>query len=396
MGSTMPAMDRRHASERGLLAYIVALVALLTLSPFRFAWPHAWEVMWWSDLHDAPANFLLFLPVGYFFRLTLARDYPRAALWALLFGFAVSTTVETLQLFLPRGASLTDVIANATGAAAGAILCNAVRRRLHRLLPSVLTLEHPSLNLVYLSLPLMLLTGVEVDPESERAWLLAPLGALGALVLTGLWRYRFSAAVQMPRLILAFAVFVWFLFGGITGLASSPHIVAQCAVGIFAFTLVLLYVRGAVKDYKGRFEHKVLATVWPCFLVYLAMLVLWPREEPFMPFYVGAAFPDIGHNRHITVRIAEQIAALTFLGYLIAESFGRSPLAPRKLFARNVAIASLGALMVEIGHGFLHGDMASIPRWLLGSLGAAFGVWLHAAQLSVVQILRGGAVLGAD
>ena len=36
-----------------------------------------------------------------------------------------------------------------------------------------------------------------------------------------------------------------------------------------------------------------------------------------------------------------------------------------------------GALLVEIGHGFLPGDRASLWRW---ALGAGFGVTLYAAQ----------------
>lgn len=377
--------------ERALLGYVLVVIAVLTLSPFRFAWPAQWHVSFWGDVGDMPRNVLLFLPVGYFLRLSLAREQRWVVPLALAFGTCLSALVETAQLFLPaRGCSLADVIANGTGAAAGAVLCAAVRRRLDRTLPAVLTLEHPLLNLVYLTVPLMWLTGIGVERESARVWLLAPLGAMGALTLSGLWRYRFSAAADLPRPALAGAVLGWFLFGAVTGLRFAPLVVAQCAAGIFLLTLLRLFVQRGPRPMERRFEHLVLLTVWPCYLTYLAMLVFWPHSEPFLPFDLAFGYPERSFDREFTLRIAEQLGALTLLGYLLAETFGRSALAPRLLLARNVALGALVALLMEVGHGFLPFDRASVARWLLGTTGSAFGVMLYAAQMSVMQVLRGG------
>lgn len=386
----MRAPDRTPVIERALLGYTLVVVALITLSPFRFTWPETWAISWWSDRRDAPANFLLFLPVGYFFRLALPRRHPRAILSALLFGTGISFIIETFQLFLPgRLASLFDLLGNGLGGAAGAILCNAVRRRLDRMLPAVLTLEHPLLNLIYLTLPLMWLAGVGVEATPARVWLLAPLGAVGALTLTGLWRYRLAGATAMPRPALAVAVLGWFLFGAVAGLPPAPQIVARCAGAVFALTLVLLYVRGPIDRSGGRFEHKVLATLWPWYVAYLLMLVLWPHTGPFMAFDFALGYPEYGFDRAFTIRIAEQMGALTLFGYLLAESFGRSAHPHRTLVARNVVIGAACALILEILHGFLPGDRASIARWLLGTIAAGFGVRLYAAQLNMVQVLRG-------
>lgn len=385
----MRGSDHTPVIERALLGYTVVVVALLTLSPFRFAWPETWEISWWSDRGDAPANFLLFLPVGYFFRLALPRRYPRAILSAWLFGTGISVIFETVQWFLPsRVTSLFDVLGNGLGGAAGAILCNAVRRRLDRTLPAVLTLEHPLLNLVYLTLPLMWLAGVGIEATPARVWLLAPLGAVGALTLTGLWRYRLAGAA-IPRPALAFAVLGWFLFGAVAALPLAPHIVAQSAAAVFALTFMLLYVRGPVWRPRDRFEHKVLATLWPWYIAYLLMLVLWPHTGPFMAFDFALGYPEYGFDRAFTIRIAEQMGALTLFGYLLAESCGRSEDAHRTQVVRNIAISAACALILEILHGFLAGDRASIARWLLGTMAAGFGVMLYMAQLNVVVVLRG-------
>lgn len=71
----------------------------------------------------------------------------------------------------------------------------------------------------------------------------------------------------MPRPAAAFAVLGWFLFGAVAGLSLAPPIVGRCAGAVFALTLALLYVRGPVSQPSGRFEHKVLATVWPWHIV---------------------------------------------------------------------------------------------------------------------------------
>lgn len=386
----MPEANRHGAVERALLAYVLVVELLLTLSPFRFSWRSDWDLAWWGDGADAPANVLLFLPVGYFLRLTLRRDHPHPLRMAMAFGAALSAGIEMLQLFLPdRLSSLSDVLSNTAGAGAGALLCGAMRRRFDRMLPSMLTLEHPLLNLVYLIVPLMWLTGVGVEAEPARIWLLAPLGAMGALILCGLWRHRFAVAADLPRPALALAVMAWFLFGAVTGLNHGPQVVAQSAVGIFALTLLLLYAGRSVGSPDRRFEHKVLAGVWPCFMVYLVMLVWWPPAATLLPFNFAVGYPEVVFNRDVTLRIAEQLGALTVFGYLLAETSGRSPLPARTLRRRNLLWGLCCALLVEVGHGFLPDDRASLWRWGLGSLGVGFGITLYAAQLSVMQVLRG-------
>ena len=381
----------RHGTvERALLAYVLVVELLLTLSPFRFSWRTDWDISWLGDLSDAPANMLLFLPVGYFVRLALQRSHPHPVRNAVLWGALLSTCVEVLQLFLPdRLSSISDILSNAAGAGAGALLCGAMRRRFDRMLPAMLTLEHPLLNLVYLTVPLMWLTGVGVETEPARVWLLAPLGAMGALILSGLWRHRFAVAADIPRPALALAVLGWFLFGAVTGLNHGPLVVAQSAFVIFVLTLLRLYVGRPAGAFDRRFEHKVLTGVWPCFVVYLVMLVWWPPVTSLLPFDFAVGYPEMVFNRDSTLRIAEQLGALTVFGYLLAESRGRSALPTRLLQRRNMLWGVGCALLLELGHGFLPNDRASLWRWALGALGAGFGVTLYAAQLSVMQVLRG-------
>lgn len=388
----MRAGTRPLLLERALLGYILVVIALLTLSPFRFAWPVSWEISWWGDRYDAPANFLLFLPVGYFFRLAMPRALPRPVWYALLFGGALSLTIETLQMFLPvRLTSLFDLLSNAGGSAAGAALCNAARRHLDRELPSVLTFEHPLLQVLYLTLPLMWLSSVALQGDTQRVWLLAPLGVAGAAIVSGLWRDRFADAIALSRPMLALAVLAWFLFGAVAGLHAAPHIVAQCAALVVAATLAQLYLPRPAPAREHRVEHRVLAAVWPCYIVYLFMLVLLPHAESVGTFTLTFTYPEQGFNRGMTLRIAEQLAALTLFGYLFAESCGRSRAGPRARGLRNMLAGIACALLLELVHGFLPGDSASVARWLLGSAAAAFGAMLYAQRLDIIVLIRSGA-----
>ncbi|MBK8960328.1 MAG: VanZ family protein [Proteobacteria bacterium] len=393
----MPEAFRRGTVEWALLAYVVVVELLLTLSPFRFHWPAQSLPSLWSDAQDAPANLLLFLPVGYFLRLALRRSHRHPVAAAIAFGALLSLCIETLQLFLPdRLASLFDVLSNAAGAGAGALLCDAMRRRFERRLPAVLTLDHPLLNLVYLVVPLMWLTGVGVGAKPARLWLLLPLGAIGSVVICGLWRYRFAAAAAIPRPALALAILGWFLFGAVTGLAHDVLVVFNSGLVVVVLTLLLLYARDRNVPPNRRFEHKVLLGVWPCFALYLVMLVWWPLPAALLPFNYAIGYPELVFNRDATLRIAEQLGALTVFGYLLAESRGRSLQPVHRLRWENMLWGGLVALALEIGHGLQADDRASLWRWALGSLGAGFGITLYAAQLNLMQLLRGNGARSGD
>ncbi len=157
-------MIYRHFIQTTLLAYVLVVLGVLTLSPFRFAWPTQWIVLWWGDFDDLPNNILLFVPLGFIFGLLRERASPRAALLsALLFGALASLAIETAQLFLQaRSSSLLDGVGNALGCVLGALMCAALRAQMERRMPGALTLDLPLINLLYLLLPLMWLAGTGI------------------------------------------------------------------------------------------------------------------------------------------------------------------------------------------------------------------------------------------
>ncbi len=92
------------------LGYIVLVILLLTLNPFYLVPSTQVNFTFHSSLDNFVANILLFLPVGFFYRLATARR------GALLLGVGLSLSIETAQLFIPaRTSSVMDILANALG-----------------------------------------------------------------------------------------------------------------------------------------------------------------------------------------------------------------------------------------------------------------------------------------
>jgi VanZ family protein len=112
---------------RAVLAYVAAVVLVITLEPFAFRRPVAVELTWWAadgpwrGWFDVLANVALFLPLGFLAALTRsagdrgARGAARARV-AFAGGALLSAAVECVQVLEPgRYPSPTDVLTNAPG-----------------------------------------------------------------------------------------------------------------------------------------------------------------------------------------------------------------------------------------------------------------------------------------
>ncbi|MBK6289733.1 MAG: VanZ family protein [Gammaproteobacteria bacterium] len=372
-----------------LLAYVLVVLAVLTLAPFRFAWPTQWVVSWWGDVGDLPNNILLFVPLGFIFGLLRQRTSKRAAvLRALLFAAVAGLAIETSQLFLEaRLSSLLDVIGNVSGSVLGALMCAALRVQMDRRMPGVLTLDLPLINLLYLLLPLMWLAGTGIGADRLRLWVLLPLAVTGALTLAGLWRFRLQRALRSPRLQLLLIVSAWFIAGAIVGLGIAPGTVAICATAVLLIGVAMPCLRGPYSGGERRFEARILATLWPWYLAYLLMITLDFPPRLQAPFDIVWIYPQYGFQRDFALRVVEQLGALTVLGYLIGETFGRSNAPARRVLLRNLVLGAVAVVLIEVAHGFRPDERASVLRGVLGLASVWCGTFLYAAQLDFVQLL---------
>jgi len=66
--------QKKFVLSYALLMYMVGVVLLITLIPFQFYIPQKISNIWAIYLNDSITNFVLFLPLGFLFRLSRSRN----------------------------------------------------------------------------------------------------------------------------------------------------------------------------------------------------------------------------------------------------------------------------------------------------------------------------------
>jgi glycopeptide antibiotics resistance protein len=168
------------AIAKFILAVSIFGILFAGLFPFDFQFPKsglAYHVRTWFDHSPEPAiladkvqNILFFVPFGFGVAAVIrrgrivARNVTRVIV-ALVLGFALSITVELLQVFLGfRDPTWVDVLMNTTGAGAGALLLvstrdqslRAIAKPLMRLSPYVTFRNVAAVLVVYVIVQLLL------------------------------------------------------------------------------------------------------------------------------------------------------------------------------------------------------------------------------------------------
>ncbi|MBK6488866.1 MAG: VanZ family protein [Gemmatimonadetes bacterium] len=397
-GVTEPSTPTDGTVETGarlglaLLAYMLGVTLIITLLPFQFDWPTRWRVMFTGGPVDIVANVLLFLPLGFLFRLARREGERHAALTVLWIGALVSMAIESAQLFeRERYASVLDVATNGLGAWLGAIAYDrlASRRRVDGVLIGRLSLELPLMGLVYLMIPLLWLNALASGPVAERAVLSLLLGVFGASLLGGIQRHHFGPVRSLDARVTAAAAALWFVAGTFPALATHPTMLLTGTLlvgglawwqGSRAFTLL---------PSNRRFEVPLLTSAAPAYAAYLILLTLAPLLQGVDAWQIGVTFPGVATEWTKTeiLRFLEQVAAFTLLGYMTAEFRGRSVPAYRLALPRLVLMSAAATLMGEGIRGFHEGHGASIARGCVLLAAAMYGGWLYYLQRSHVKEL---------
>lgn len=248
-----------------LLGYITLIILLLTLNPFYFTRPDEIVFKIQSSLNNLIANILLFLPVGFLYRLTTRRPS------ALLFGAGISLAIETTQLFIPaRTPSVVDILANTMGAGLGAVLHDLFSARIVITQGTLgrLRLETPLMGLVYLLTPLLWINVLALD-ESPNRWLLTLLlGTCGAIIVSNLFRHWWETISFQIMGYASLAAASWFLIGvGSTLLYSVPILII--GLGVLLLTATLTIIPHSSID--RRFERNTLKLLLPVFMPFISM-----------------------------------------------------------------------------------------------------------------------------
>jgi hypothetical protein len=369
-----------------VLGYIILLIFLLTWNPFQLAAPEGFNFSGRIGPRDAVRNVLLFLPVGFLYRLARGSQ-----LGAIILGFVISASAEAGQIFMPaRTPSFIDLTMNTSGAWIGAALHDllATRIAMSPRLVGRLALEVPLMGLLYLLVPLLWVNRLITNDPSR--WLLTALiGICGAVVLSDTYQQWWGPPGIRSLGRVASAAVAWFFVGVGASLLSQPLIGFISLVGIAVFTATLAAIPRPATDH--RFERAALIRLLPGFIFYLILAALWSPLQPLTDWHglVGLTDHPVLEDVEINFQLLEHLAAFTVFGYITAEWRGRAELRWRNDLPRLLLLAFIGASILEFLVGFQTGPGASLLRGILAVLGALFGGALYHLQRAHVRFLLG-------
>jgi glycopeptide antibiotics resistance protein len=391
-----PGTPRAETGSRlatALLAYVAAITAVVTLLPFEFAIPTQPRVMVSGGLVDVLANVALFLPLGFLYAVA-RQDANVSPHKVALVALVVSASIESIQLFeVTRYASLSDVVANGSGAYIGAVLQRLLSRRIAMDAKTVgrLSLELPLMGLVYLLIPLLWVDGLAGAESPTLLWPLLALGLFGASLLASMQRHHFGPHHRVSREMMAGAACAWFLLGAFPGLAPRASIVLFVMLSaIGAFVWVRSADQTPARPINRRFESRALWEGAPFYAAYLLLLVA-PTTEGLAPSWRWAfGFGTTpGLDSQTVLHIVETVAAFTLLGYMLAEFRGRLEARFRNSAPHIAWWSGVAALVAEVMEGFRVDGEASALRCVVLVGASVYGAWIYHLQRAHVRRLLG-------
>jgi len=375
------ASDRSFALDPGLaafagllLAYVTALAALATLSPFDFGRVPLHGYSLWLSRSDIALNLALLFPAGFLFRLARGGRGGASCWDALALGLAFSFALELLQTFLPsRVSSPIDVLTNGLGAWAGALTHSRLGPWLDQRLQKQLSLHLPLANILYLLVPLCSLDALSTPHWQAGAGAL-PLAAFMAWIAAGLYKHRLLAGQRPFAWRYSCAIGAVFGVGYLPSASSLPLLLAALSGSTVCLTRLAIAVVARIPKTERRFVPSTIRGALPWFLGYLLILGVRSRLDP--QFVAGQ--PD-------AMLLLRDVAAFTLFGYLVSELRARSMASSVRVVVSAVAVGALiGAVCILLRDGE-RALVASLQAVLALALATLTGAIIHRAQLRLVR-----------
>lgn len=374
-----------------LLIYMSIIVLLITLIPFDFRMTEQFKITWSTNLTDLITNIFLFIPIGFFFKLSRGHSRDALCLAPLLFGLILSTAIEFTQSFIPgRYTQVIDVAANGLGAWLGGIFLVYLKGQLNwkhgGRLPA---LDLPLMSLIYLLVPLIWLSGLATGKEANRLWVVFLLGLFGASVLSSTYNHRLKKIPAFSRFKLSLVAMGWFYISTLTVMVYFPVRV----IGFGVIVGVMVQIIGRLSKTTGkdeqRFELPTLKRLLPLYIIYLLIIAMWPTTLSHGEWQLNTHFEELAFNERIilTFRFVEYIAAFTLFGYMIAEMRGRKDESAGKTLGWIFFLTLGSSILIEILSGFPELIISNILA--IGTVVAAglYGGVIYILQLAAIRRL---------
>ena len=377
-----------------LFIYIIMMVLIVTLIPFRFRVPEKIFVLWAGSVADVIENIALFLPIGFLYRLLRRESDSGLGGRELRFGLLLSLTIELAQIFLDgRYTSVSDVLTNGAGAWIGAYIYRRVTTIIHeQRVVTLFALELPLMNIVYFLIPLVWLNGLAAEGELARLWLLPVVGVFATGVMVSIYAHRLhdTSAVSAAHIVV-FSV-AWFLFSSIPALVKYPQAwpyIGMTSVIITAATMLRLRFLPVLRRGERRFEVATLKRLLPLYLCYLALLALWTPAADFGKWHF--TFHLYGLDDYALTfqyRFIEMVAAFTLLGYMLAEMRGRTEESAAHALTMVFFLSVSAALVFQVLRGFHPSDSFNLLGVMILTLAGSYGAVIYRLQLAAIRQLK--------
>lgn len=369
-----------------LLLYFFGVVAVIALAPFRFSIPLLVGVGI-GDWHDAVTIGLLVVPLGFLYPLTRPGQEP-STLRVCLLGLGLGGAIELGHVFeSERFASVANIVACGAGASVGALVLRAVNQRIRESakLTGRLSLEIPLVALIYLLIPLLVAASLPATDLLATVSLL-PLGLFGARLISAVQEHHWRPAGVFRTRAIAIVAAAWATLG------VFPVVMRNPMVGVGLIVLVALAtahgssipaVHGGSKE--RRFEAEVLRSAVPYLVAYFLIATFLPLADGIADWRIGMWLTGSGDLSQRMVRLLEPLAALTVLGYVLAEARGRRELRFRVVAGRIVVECACVAVLMEASRAFQRDASASVVQLALTIAAGVFGAGLYHKQRERVR-----------
>jgi VanZ family protein len=374
-----------------LLLYMCFVVVLITLIPFEFRVPASLKIHWSTNFADLVTNIVLFVPIGFLFRLSRRKSKDFFGLQALALGVLLSLAIESTQAFIPgRYTQVIDVVTNGLGAWLGGMILAFLGSQLKgERAGRLFALELPLMGLVYLLIPLMWLNGLAIGEEEARLWLLLLLGIIGAGVIGSIYVNRFKHSGSIGYTKLAVFTMCWFVFCTLPVLINFPFKILFFGTAIVLAVQILARRVNEANAREKRFEIPTIKKLLPVYMIYLLLLAVWPTTIAAGEWQHNIIFQKLDFKERIvfTFRFVEFIAAFTLLGYMIVEMRGRKNERVEKTLGWTFLVAVGAAIVIELVKTYPAINSINILSIIIIISASIYGAVIYRLQLFAIERL---------
>jgi glycopeptide antibiotics resistance protein len=402
-----PRPEVRQSLGPALAVYLTAIILFVTLAPYELHWPPVYRFTIPTRINrdialDLVANVLLFMPVGFFYRLCL--DDRRTRWRSLFWAGCLSLLIELLQTMIPpRVSSPLDVATNLLGAVFGVLFFDATMMILRRKQVESLALELPLAGVFYLLVPILWLNALLEPTTPNRVWLSIPMGLMGGLLLGSIGHHRLGPPGVLRPAGVVLIVGIWIVLANAPSFAGKPQLPYAPAVAATSLTLLLVYLMQEFPNWSfgtsRRFESATLWRLLPILLAYLILDALFPWERLGLPWRWRWGFDkmhaDIGPIPLPGIfAVIEQGTSHVVLGFVLAGLRNRIAESQGRMLLAVGLIAGIWALGVELLRGFHPQYHSSLAHGILGIVASLLGAYLYRMHQRAVWKILGRLPLG--